>query len=109
MPNVNRRMLLTSRPSGRVALDNFTVDEAAIPEPGEGEALIRTLYVSLDPTNRVWMVGRTRICPRSRKVPSCAASGLGHVSPPIDERYRLGDLVVGMLGWQDYCDSRRDR
>ena len=46
MSDVNRRMLLTNRPSDRVSLDDFTVDEAAVPEPGPGEALIKVLYVS---------------------------------------------------------------
>ena len=47
--SVNRQILLASRPDGAPVLDNFRIHEAAIPEAGEGEALMRSLYLSLDP------------------------------------------------------------
>jgi hypothetical protein len=46
---VNRRVVLAARPRGAPAPQNFRLDESAVPAPGEGEVLLRTLYLSLDP------------------------------------------------------------
>ncbi len=104
MTTVNRRLLLTNRPTGRVSLDDFTVDEAAVPEPGEGEALVKTLYVSLDPTNRVWMVADSYL-PKVEEGAVMRGLGLGQVVASNDEHYPVGDLVVGTLGWQEYVTT----
>ena len=55
---VNRRMLLTTRPSDRVSLENFTVDEADVPEPAEGEALIKTCLLYTSPSPRDGLLSR---------------------------------------------------
>src|SRR5262245_64853846 len=49
---VNRQVLLKSRPEGAPSLDNFELTQAPMPEPGEGEVLMRNLYLSLDPYMR---------------------------------------------------------
>jgi len=49
---VNRQILLKSRPEGAPSLDNFELTESPVREPGEGEVLTRTLYLSLDPYMR---------------------------------------------------------
>ena len=50
--NINRQILLRSRPHGPPSLDNFELTETPMPEPGEGEVLMRTVYLSLDPYMR---------------------------------------------------------
>jgi hypothetical protein len=50
--SVNRQIVLKSRPEGTPGLDNFALAQTAIPEPGDGEVLMRTLYLSLDPYMR---------------------------------------------------------
>ena len=50
--SVNRQILLKSRPEGAPSLDNFELTERPTPEPGEGEVLMRILYLSLDPYMR---------------------------------------------------------
>src|SRR5271166_7149116 len=50
--SVNRQILLKSRPEGAPSLDNFELRETSVPQPGNGEVLIRTLYLSLDPYMR---------------------------------------------------------
>lgn len=101
---LNRRLLLTTRPRDRVSLENFTVDEVPVPEPREGEALIKTLLVSLDPTNRMWMVADTYL-PKVEEGAVMRAVGLGQIVASNDERYPVGDLVVGTLGWQEYATT----
>ena len=49
---VNRRIVLASRPSGTPSLDNFRIEETAVPTPQDGQVLLRTLYLSLDPYMR---------------------------------------------------------
>ena len=53
---INRQWLLAKRPDGMIGPDNFQYTETAIPEPGDGEVLVRNLYFSFDPTQRNWMV-----------------------------------------------------
>jgi N-terminal domain of oxidoreductase len=53
MPDRNRRFLLRERPSGRIGPHTFELSEEAAPEIGDGEALVRVDWISLDPTNRL--------------------------------------------------------
>ena len=52
MPDINRQICLASRPDGAPAPENFDLKEAPIPEPGIGQVLTRTIYLSLDPYMR---------------------------------------------------------
>ena len=52
MPAKNRQILLASRPTGEPMPDNFRVVETAVPSPGPGQVLIRSIYLSLDPYMR---------------------------------------------------------
>ena len=56
MPDMNRRVLLKSRPAGEPTPANFELAEAPIPTPADGEILCRTIWLSLDP----YMRGRMR-------------------------------------------------
>jgi len=51
----NRQWLLAARPVGAIEDSDFRRNEAPIPEPGDGEFLVRTVYLSVDPTMRGWM------------------------------------------------------
>ena len=52
LPQVNRRWVLAARPTGKPTVDNFKLEEAPLDEPGEGQVLLQTLYLSLDPYMR---------------------------------------------------------
>src|SRR5215470_923051 len=80
---INRQILLKSRPEGAPSLGNFELVERPLPEPGDGEVLMRTRYLSLDP----YMRGRM----------SAAKS----YAKPV----AVGDIVTGFGGWQDYALS----
>jgi NADPH-dependent curcumin reductase CurA len=101
---VNHRLLLRSRPVDRVSLDNFTVDQAEVPGPGPGEAIIKTLYLSLDPTNRVWMAGDSYL-PAVAEGEVMRGLGLGQVVASNDEKFPVGDLCIGAPGWQEYANT----
>lgn len=98
----NTRILLASRPHGEPTIENFTVESAPIPEPGDGEVLLRTIYLSLDPYMRGRMnAGRSYASP----VDVGAVMEGGTVAEVIashDPSLAVGDVVLSHLGWQAY-------
>src|SRR5262249_40690404 len=59
MSDTNRQILLAEKPAGKLGPEHFKMVSGAVPEPGEGEALLRVRYISLDAANRAWMHGAT--------------------------------------------------
>jgi len=102
MTDINRRLLLKTRPQGRVKNSDFDLVEEAIPTIGEGEALVRTTYLSLDPTNRVWMTDQPGYLPPVQIGEVMRSGGLGRIVESNSPKYKVGQLVNGFTGWQDY-------
>ena len=103
---MNRRVTLAARPSGLPQESDFALDEAEVPEPGPGEVLIRTLWVSVDPYQRGRM-STTRSYARSLELGDViTAQAVGEVVESRDGRFSEGDLAVGQLGWQEYAVAR---
>jgi NADPH-dependent curcumin reductase CurA len=98
-----RRILLASRPHGLVDQSNLRLDEAPVPEPAEGQALIRVRYCSIDPTIRTWMDDAPGYLPPIGIGDVVRSGGVGEVVASRTDRYRTGQLVFGMLGWQEYA------
>jgi NADPH-dependent curcumin reductase CurA len=99
---VNRRILLQSRPDGLVTEDCLKRVDEPIPSIGDGEALVRVLSLSVDPTNRVWMREEDSYLPAIRIGDVVRAAGLGEVVESRHAAYNAGDLVMGLPGWQGY-------
>ncbi|MEO8777565.1 MAG: NADP-dependent oxidoreductase [Rhodanobacter sp.] len=102
MSLTNRQLRLKSRPEGLVARDNFDLIETNVPDLKDGEVLVRTLYLSMDPTNRVWMRDIPQYLPPVAIGEVMRALGLGRVVKSRSSQYAEGDLVQGLSGWQDY-------
>jgi NADPH-dependent curcumin reductase CurA len=102
MPALNRQLLLKARPEGAVRREDFDLVERPIPELQEGEVLIRVLYISMDPTNRVWMRDIPQYMPPVQIGELMRGLGIGRVVQSRSIRYSEGDLVQGLTGWQDY-------
>ena len=99
----NRQFKLTSRPVGMVKRGDFEFVTTPAAEPGPGEALVRVLYLSLDPAMRGWMnEGRSYIAPVGLGE-VMRAGGIGRVVVSKDSSLAVGDTVVGMTGVQDYA------
>jgi len=99
---INRQWLLISRPEGMISEGNFRWTESPIPSPKEGEVLIRNLWLSFDPTQRGWMSQDTYV----PKVPIGEVMRGFAVGQIVESRrpdYRVGELVGGLFGWQDYA------
>jgi NADPH-dependent curcumin reductase CurA len=102
MPSVNRRIVLSSRPVGMPQETDFQLVESPIPRPAAGEALIRALYLSVDPYMRGRLTGRNTYA-KGLNVGDVIVGGVvGQVIESNDPRIAKDDIVQGMLGWQDY-------
>lgn len=101
--DVNRQFRLKARPVGRIKTSDFDLVREPIPEPKAGEALVRVLYLSLDPTNRIWMSDMDQYMPPVELGAVMRGGGVGVVVKSNSSRYRVGDHVSGLTGWQDYC------
>lgn len=103
MPDRNRRFLLRERPTGRIGPNTFELSEAPIPEIGDGEALVRVTWISLDPTNRGWINDMPSYLPPVGIGEVMRAAGLGEVVESRNPNYPVGLTVQGLVGWQDYA------
>ena len=103
MSDSNRQWLLASRPTGMVTEANFEFYESPIPEPGEGEVLIRNLYISFDPAMRGWMEDRESYLPPVAIGEPMRAGCIGQIVESKNPDFQRGDLVQGMFGWQEYA------
>ncbi|ANH70943.1 NADP-dependent oxidoreductase [Mitsuaria sp. 7] len=103
---VNRRIVLAARPTGRPVPEDFRLESVPAPSPAEGQVLLRTVYLSLDPYMRNLM---EEVGPGY--APPIPIGGLivgGTVSRVVESRhadFRAGDLVLSNAGWQDYALS----
>jgi hypothetical protein len=102
MADLNRRFLLRERPSGRIGPETFELDEQPVPEIGEGEALVRVEWISLDPTNRAWINDVPTYLPPVGIGEVMRALGLGRVVASKSPSYEEGQLVQGLVGWQEW-------
>ena len=99
---VNRQWLLSRRPRGELGAEDLTWVESPIPEPGEGEFLVRNLFLSCDPTQRSWAAGDTYF-PAVKIGDVMRSFAASEVIASRDPRYQKGQLVQGLFGWQDYA------
>ena len=109
MADANRQIVLRSRPKGAVHADNFETKSSPIPAIGPGEALVKTLYLSIDPTIRGWMERDTYL-PAIELGAPIRSAGAGVVVQSNNPRLPVGSRVFTLLGWQQYAVvSDRDR
>jgi NADPH-dependent curcumin reductase CurA len=99
---INRQFKLKTRPTGRVNDSNFDFVEVPVPPLQKEQALVRNLYLSLDPTNRVWMTDVPQYMPPVGIGEVMRGGGIGQVIESKNSKYKVGDLVSGLIGWQDY-------
>ena len=102
----NRRVTLAEFPVGFPKDSDFALDEVAVGEPGPGEVLVRTLWVSVDPYQRGRMSTVRSYAKAIELGDVITSQSVGEVVESQDGRFSQGDLVVGQLGWQEYAVAR---
>lgn len=103
---INRQWLLAARPSGAAKMSDFEWREQPLDPLGAGEVRVRNVYLSLDPTNRVWMNEAASYLPAIPLGSVMRGGGIGVVEESHDPAFAPGDLVQGMIGWQSYLTSK---
>jgi NADPH-dependent curcumin reductase CurA len=101
----NRRIALAARPTEGVRENLFRLEEVPRQEPGEGEILIRVIYLSLDPAMRGWISEAPNYrdpVPIGALMPGFT---VGEVVVSHHPDFRPGDLVLGRQGWQEWALS----
>ena len=106
LPTRNRQIHLAARPSGFPRETDFALVEAPMPDPGPDEVLVRGLYLSLDPYMRGRMNDRKSYVPPFKLNEVMGAGAVGEVVRSNSPAFRPGDIVEGLLGWQDYAVLR---
>lgn len=101
MTTTYQRIVLASRPHGKVQQDHFRLETVPVPELKEGEVLVRNHYLSLDPYMRGRMSeAKSYAAPQPLDEPMIGGT-VGEVVESRNPKYAPGDKVVGMMGWAE--------
>ncbi|MEM9046402.1 MAG: NADP-dependent oxidoreductase [Pseudomonadota bacterium] len=103
MANVNRQVVLTSRPDAIPQAEHFALVEGEMPNPRDGEVLVKNQFLSVDPAMRGWV---SAVANYSEPVPIngvMRSIAIGEVIASKHTDYPEGTLLCGMFGWQDYA------
>jgi NADPH-dependent curcumin reductase len=101
----NHRILFTLRPVGTPVPENFGADTTAVPTPGPGQLLSRTLYLSLDPLYRTAMRGNCDASVRLNPGDVMSGETVAQVLESRHPAYRPGEYIVVRNGWQQFALS----
>ena len=99
----NRRIVLASRPHGAPTPDNFRLETAPMPEPGEGQLVLKTLFLSLDPYMRGRMSDSASYAAPVGIGEVMTGEVVGRVTASRADGFAVGDLVAGRTGWQEWA------
>jgi NADPH-dependent curcumin reductase CurA len=105
MAELNRRIVLASRPEGWPTEANFRLEEMPLPQPGPGEFLVRCEYLSVDPYMRGRMNDRASYADPVRIGDVMTGEAVGNVAASKNDAYPVGTFVSGMFGWQEFAVS----
>lgn len=97
----NRQWILNARPAGKLTGEEFCWNEALIPHASDGQVLVRNLWLSVDPAQRIWM-SRDSYKPAVQLGGVMESFAVGQVLESRNPDFKPGDLVRGDFGWQDY-------
>jgi NADPH-dependent curcumin reductase CurA len=102
MADQNLQIRLASRPAGKPTFENFTITEKPAPSPGDGQLLIRTQYLSLDPYMRGRMSDAPSYAPPVKVGGLMVGATVGEVVESGDPGVKPGEVVLAAIGWQKY-------
>ncbi len=98
----NTQVIFKSRPVGWVGEEHFEIREVPVPEPGDGDVLVRNIYLSVDPYMRGRMRAGKSYAPGFELGQVLVGSAVGQVDKSNNPQYSTGDFVTGMLGWEHF-------
>ncbi len=99
-----KRWVLARRPQGEIQPGDLKLVEEPTPELADGQVLVRNVYISLDPTNRIWMSDREQYMPPVGLGETMRGGGIGVVEQSRSDRFQQGMLVnPGLAGWATHA------
>lgn len=101
MSTTSREIRLASRPVGMPTQDNFELAEVTLPDPGEGELLVRNNWMSVDPYMRGRMIDRKSYVPPFEVGKVLEGGAVGKVIASNNAAFAEGDIVLSMNGWRE--------
>jgi len=101
----NRSIVLAARPIGAPTASNFRLETQAVPVPAQGQMLLRTVYLSLDPYMRGRMSDAPSYAPPVEVGSVMVGSTVSRVELSQHPGFAVGDWVLSQSGWQDYALS----
>ncbi|WP_213295488.1 NADP-dependent oxidoreductase [Paraburkholderia sacchari] len=105
MTQSNRQILLSSRPEGAASVDNFRLVETPLAPLAEGQVRVRNHWLSLDPYMRGRMNDSKSYAAPQPLNEVMIGGTAGEVVESLNRKFKVGDKVVGMAGWQEYGTS----
>jgi NADPH-dependent curcumin reductase CurA len=102
MPETNLQVLLASRPTGWVSESNFRIAETPIPAVGDGQVLVKSHYLSLDPYMRGRMNDSRSYAAKVEIGQVMGGEAVGEVVQSKNPQFKPGDTVLNRAGWQQY-------
>jgi len=103
--STNRQFKLAQRPVGMVKREDFTFEQGPVPEPQDGQFLVKAEYISLDPAMRGWMNEGKSYVPPVGIGEVMRAGAVGRIVASKHPQFAVGEHVVGIFGVQDYAVS----
>jgi hypothetical protein len=100
--HINRQIKLVAYAEGVPEPRHFRLDEASLPEPGPGQFLARTLWLSMDPFPRLRMSGDASRAPQLPLGSTMIGRGVARVLASQHPAFPVGAYLAGEIGWQDY-------
>ncbi|MEZ4381861.1 MAG: NADP-dependent oxidoreductase [Nannocystaceae bacterium] len=101
IPKTSRQLHLVRRPHGEVQDSDFELRSAPVRAPEVGEIVVETRYLSIDPTNRIWMTDAPQYMPPVAIGDVMRSLGVGVVVASQCDGIAVGDHVSGMIGWRE--------
>lgn len=101
-PALNKTIVLRSRPVGMPTDNDFEFKESSVAAPGEGQVVVRTHYLSVDPYMRGRMSDAKSYIEPFRLDEAIVGGVVGEIVESKSDQFAVGDKVIGMLGWQLY-------
>ena len=105
--SINCQWRIAKRPVGNVMPDDFAWHEEPLPNVNDGEVLLETMYLSLAPVMRMYMMGTDRTGDRHQQIGDVIRGrGVARIVESRHRDWQTGEIVQGHIGWQTYAVSQ---
>ena len=100
---MNKAVILNARPEGKAVLSDFSIIDIALPQPSEGQLVISTKYISIDPYLRGRMDDNITYTTPFQIGDPFESEAIGEVIESRHPNYKVGDYIVTHMPWQNIC------